>query len=162
MSARKREIGPRRRLDEAIVAKLVALIDATDPKTDPTWDAIVELGNSWLGHKWTRVGLQSKAPIKDARNRKLTEHRRLKAGGKIKTIRPEMAAKQERETRREARILELEGRLRAYDEEFILIHANALRLAIPMHTLRTPIQPPDRGGTDPDLKKNASKPRRSG
>lgn len=160
MSARKRETGPRKRLDNATVAKLVALIDGIDPKTDPTWDAIVELGTSWLGHMWTRVGLQGKTPIKDARDRKLAEHRLLKAGGRVKSIRPETAAKQDRETRREARMSELEGQLRVYDEEFILIHANALRLGIPMHTLRSAIEPPDRGGTDPALK-NAGKPRRS-
>ncbi|WP_316677853.1 hypothetical protein [Ralstonia chuxiongensis] len=113
-----------------------------------TWDGVVRLVESSLGHRWTRQTLQAREKVKGAYDEHARRHQEFRSSGKISRVRaPEIEVLQQKLDGEQEENAALRETLRKYDELLCTYLHNAIRHGLSPQQLEAPLVAPYRGQT---------------
>lgn len=138
----------KRRLTNEDAIRIGSLIKGQPSNRPMTWDGVVRLVESSLGHRWTRQTLQAHEKVKGAYGEHARRYQEFRASGKVSRAKaPEIDLLQQKLDGERAENAALREMLRKYDELLCTYLHNALRHGLSPEQLEAPLVAPFRGQT---------------
>lgn len=143
----------RRRSINSVVEKRILTAISTWPPNQPlSWEALLDVLERDLGHRWTRQGLAKRIEIKEAFQAKSRKVRsELAQKRPIAARPPETVVRDQYAERLKNELQEAKATIERYHELFITYQYNAMILGLSVERLEAPMPQIDRGQTDTDI-----------
>ncbi|MFV8511341.1 hypothetical protein ACNRBV_09550 [Ralstonia pseudosolanacearum] len=150
-STRRVQRSKKRRLTDDEVTRIASLIKG-QPSTAPmTWEDVVRLVDSYIGHEWSRQTLQAHGKIKSAYDEHARRHQQHRATGKAPATKaPEIVVLQQKLEKERMENATLRETLREYDERLCTYLQNAISHGLTPEQLGAPLIAPYRAQTEWD------------